>query len=78
MRSGMGSDAFRACVVKGVTRGATDRRRLDAAPREQETYIKIKLCDYFVTVGSGRLDRVETGIVAPIQVRQALIGGAAT
>jgi hypothetical protein len=52
MRDGMVSDAFRACVVKGVSQGGGG----PAAPRSSsagpQRYIKARLCDYFVTVGS--------------------------
>ena len=52
MRSGMGSDAFRACVVKGVSRGGDGATASDSSPAGSQRYSKSRLCDYFVTVGS--------------------------
>ena len=57
----MGSDAFRACVVKGVSQGGDGPAASRSSPAGEENYIKNRLCDYFVTVGSRRLASPECG-----------------
>ena len=49
---------------RGVAGRATVRRRLDPPPRVTRNYIKNRLCDYFVTVGSDR-DRLAAHAHSP-------------